>query len=93
MEISVYATLRTKTGAKSVYIENVTQITAGEIIKVIFQRYPQVHNEVTTSNGNLHSAFHFFVNGRDVQYINGLDTVVTDKDDVRIFPPVGGGGE
>lgn len=31
------------------------------------------------------------VNGRDIQLENGLDTAVTDKDTIAIFPPIAGG--
>jgi molybdopterin synthase sulfur carrier subunit len=31
------------------------------------------------------------VNGRDVQFVQGLETVLQDGDQVHLFPPVSGG--
>ncbi|MBN2122947.1 MAG: MoaD/ThiS family protein [Deltaproteobacteria bacterium] len=31
------------------------------------------------------------VNGRDMQFVKGLDTVLQDGDTVHLFPPVSGG--
>jgi molybdopterin converting factor small subunit len=39
----------------------------------------------------MHAAIHILINGRDMRYIDGWETVVTEEDVVRIFPPVGGG--
>ena len=32
-----------------------------------------------------------FINGRAIQYLNGLETPVSDSDIISLFPPVGGG--
>ncbi len=91
MEIKVYATLREKVGSKTVTFPQKSKMTVAQIIEALFAQYPTVRAELLTRNGDLHSAFHFFINGRDARYLDGLDTVITEKDDVRIFPPVGGG--
>jgi molybdopterin converting factor small subunit len=37
------------------------------------------------------SSVMLMVNGRSVQFLNQLDTVLKDGDEVTILPPVGGG--
>jgi molybdopterin synthase sulfur carrier subunit len=91
MEIKVYATLRDIVGGASIRLEGVSQITVGEMLQKMFAMYPALKGEFYKSNGEMHSAIHILINGRDMRYIDGWDTVVTLNDAVRIFPPVGGG--
>ncbi len=91
MEIMVYATLRDIVGGKSVRLEDVSEITVGQMIERLFTQYPAMKSELLNGNGEMHSAFHILINGRDARYLDGPETVVTTKDQVRIFPPVGGG--
>lgn len=91
MQIKVYATLRDVVGGPSVRLDNVTQLTIAEMIDRLFSQYPGMRPLLLNGNGELHSAFHILVNGRDARYLNGLETTVTARDEIRIFPPVGGG--
>lgn len=91
MEIKVYATLRDIVGGGSIRLDGVSTITVGEMLKKMFEKYPALKSEFYKTNGDMHSAIHILINGRDMRYIDGWDTVVTEKDVVRIFPPVGGG--
>ena len=91
MEIKVYATLRRIVGGSSIQLNGVSEITVGEVVDKLLSEYPAMRAELTTRNGDLHSAFHFLINGRDARYLNGPETVITVEDDIRIFPPVGGG--
>jgi len=91
MEIKVYATLRAIVGGKSVHLEHDGNITVREMIDRLFNRYPALKGELLTRNGDMHSAFHILINGRDARFLNGPETVITPQDEVRIFPPVGGG--
>jgi len=91
MKIKVYATLRGIVGGPVIDLDGVSEIKIDNLITKLFAMYPDMRKEAITRNGNLHSAFHVLINGRDARYINGMDTVVTDQDDIRIFPPVGGG--
>ena len=91
MEINVYATLRDIAGGATIRLDGVSKITAGEMLQKMFAMYPALKGEFYKSNGEMHSAIHILINGRDIRYIDGWDTMVTTKDEVRIFPPVGGG--
>ncbi len=91
MKIKVYATLRNIVGGPVVQLDDVSEATVGQVVDELFDRYPDIRKELLTRNGEFHSAFHFLINGRDAYYKNGMDTVITDQDDIRIFPPVGGG--
>ena len=92
MKIRVYATLRDIVGGPSVQLNDLAETTTvGEMLERLFAQYPLLRDHVMTSRGELHSAFHVLINGRDSRFLNGLETVIAAADEVRIFPPVGGG--
>ena len=91
MEIKVYATLRDVVGGKSVHLGGLPEITAGQMLQELFARYPVLLPKFFDEQGELRAAIHILINGRDLRYINGLDTAIAASDEVRIFPPVGGG--
>jgi len=91
MEIKVYATLRDIVGGGTITLAGVDSITVGAMLEKMFQLHPGLKDEFYKSNGEMHSAIHILINGRDMRYLDGWDTVVSTADVVRIFPPVGGG--
>jgi len=91
VEIKVYATLRDVVGGTTVQLQTGPEVTVDEILQQLFSKYPELQQKLLNGQGDMHSAFHILINGRDARYINGLETVVAGTDEVRIFPPVGGG--
>lgn len=91
MEVKVYATLRPIIGGANVKFEGVSEMTVGAMLEELYRRYPSTREELYKGQTELHPAIHILVNGRDMRYLNGLETVLTAKDEIRIFPPVGGG--
>ncbi len=91
MEIKVYATLRDVVGGPSVQLDDRPDLTVGQMLQELCARYPDLRSKLALNEDELHPAVHILVNGRDMRYLNGLETLLTAKDAVRIFPPVGGG--
>ena len=91
MDIQVYATLREVVGGKSINVDLPSETTVAQLLEQIFAQHPALRDKVFDTNGNLQPSVHLLVNGREVRYLAGLQTVVTPQDAVRIFPPVGGG--
>ena len=91
MEIKVYATLRDVVGAPNVYLENQSAMAIGQILQALCAQFPGMRSKLTLDVEEMHPAVHILINGRDMRYLNGLETVVTPQDVIRIFPPVGGG--
>ncbi|MCK6626633.1 MAG: MoaD/ThiS family protein [Anaerolineae bacterium] len=91
MEIKVYATLREVVGGPSVRLNDTTKLTVGQLLKTLCEKYPALSSKLLLNGDDLHPAIHILINGRDMRYLNGLDTLLTSQDTIRIFPPVGGG--
>lgn len=92
MKVNFYATLRDVVGAKVVEFPLEHGVTAREVLKTIIARYPALKKELLREDGGLYGHVHFFVNGRDVQFLDeGMDTQIKPKDVITVFPAVGGG--
>lgn len=91
MEIKVYATLRPIVGGPSVKLNGVTELTVEQMLDTLYEKFPDVRPELFKGRDELHPAIHILVNGRDMRYLDGTQTKLAATDDIRIFPPVGGG--
>ena len=92
MKVSFYATLRPIVGQKTVEVDVPDGATVGQLIEAIVSAYPALHPELLDEKGDLQGHIKFFVNGREVIYLERqIDTVLHLDDIVTVFPPVGGG--
>jgi len=64
--------------------------TVRDILAELCAESPAFCTAVTDDDG-LRPFIKITVNGRDIQLENGLDTAVTNKDTIAIFPPIAGG--
>jgi len=88
VKVNLYATYRDLTGAKHL---DLSGQTVGEVIDRLIEKYPQMKPEIFAAPGELSSRVSIFRNGRDIRYLNGLDTPVGPDDVLDLFPPVAGG--
>jgi molybdopterin synthase sulfur carrier subunit len=91
MKVKFYATLRLKVGQSVVEATPPPGATVRHVLTDLTARYPVLKEWMWDENGCLAEHVHVLLNGRDVHYLNGLDTPVRPQDGVDIFPPVGGG--
>ena len=62
-----------------------------EVVDGLVARYPSLRQQLLTEDGQLNRFVNVYVNGQDVRYLNGLDTPVGDRDEVRLLPAMAGG--
>jgi molybdopterin synthase sulfur carrier subunit len=62
-----------------------------EIIKLLDQEFDNYFSRKLLENGELKSGTIVLLNGRNIRHLQGLDTLVENKDEITIFPPSGGG--
>ena len=87
----VFATLRDVVGGKSVYVDVDSGVSVRQLLAQLLDKYPDLRSKLLTEDGQLNPSVHILVNGRDVRFLQGLETVITAQDTVQMFPPVGGG--
>ena len=92
MKVSFFATLRDIAGGKNVEFDVDHGITAQELLEAIMTRFPPMRKELMNKDGKMYGHVHFFINGRDVQFMDEeFQTKIMAEDTVNIFPAVGGG--
>jgi sulfur-carrier protein len=64
--------------------------TVGEVLKQLTADYPGLNNQLF-ADGQLQRYVNVYLNDQDIQYLQRLDTPVTDKDTVIILPAMAGG--
>ncbi len=92
MQVKFFATLRDIAGGKVVEIPLDHGVTAKEVLEAIIIKFPDMEKELLQEDGRLFGHVHFFVNGRDVQFLeDDLETQIMPDDIISVFPAVGGG--
>jgi sulfur-carrier protein len=92
MKVHYFATLRPIVGGKAVEFETDHDLTVQEALDLMIARFPKLRDELLDETGKMHGHVHFFVNGRDAQFLeNGIETRIAPDDVVNVFPAVGGG--
>jgi molybdopterin synthase sulfur carrier subunit len=85
--VNLYATFRDLAGQSRVEVPG---RTVGEALSALVKRYPGLEAELF-ENRALAERATVFLGGRDVRYLQGLDTPLAEEDVLDLFPPVAGG--
>ena len=92
MKVNFFATLRDIAGGKTVEFDVDHGVTAQELLDKIIERFPIMKKELLDTSGRMYGHVHFFINGRDVQFMDEqFQTRIMQGDVVNVFPAVGGG--
>lgn len=60
------------------------------VVENLCERHPPICAELL-EDGNIRPYFKIMINGHDIQLADGLDSAVSETDQVAIFPPIAGG--
>ncbi len=91
MQIKVFATLRQLTDQAAVEVPAGPGDSIRLALKQLVAQHPLLEDKVWDEGGELSNSVNVFVNGRNIVWLDGLDTVLQAGDSVAIFPPVAGG--
>lgn len=89
--VKLYATLRDIAGAKKLDVPFNYGGTARELMQAIAQASPSLGEKLLDGEGKPTGFAHIFVDGRNVMWLEDMDTVVESGSDVDLIPPVAGG--
>ncbi|HLV43416.1 MAG TPA: ubiquitin-like small modifier protein 1 [Aggregatilineales bacterium] len=90
LKITLYATLREIAGGKTLHIP-FEGGTVRDFVAALAAEHPAIAEKLVDGAGQLTGEVHVFVQGRNVVWLDGLDTVIADGDEIDLIPPVAGG--
>lgn len=64
--------------------------SVGEALEALYARYEGLRDRIT-EDGELRRFVNVYVSGEDIRFGNGLDTPVSERDEITILPAVAGG--
>ena len=89
--VKFYATIKDVTRIPEVSIE-MEWGTISDVLNILADRYGKDFREIVfNKNGQLSGNTKILLNGTYIDYIDGLDSSVSDGDTIYLFPAIGGG--
>jgi molybdopterin synthase sulfur carrier subunit len=86
--VKIPTQLRAATGGEAA--AEVDGGTVGEVLDSLYERFGELRSRIA-EDGGLRRFVNVYVGGEDIRFMDGLDTPVTDGDEVTILPAVAGG--
>jgi MoaD family protein len=86
--VKIPTQLRAATGGEAT--AEVEGSTVGEVLDSLYRRYGELRSRIA-EDGGLRRFVNVYVGGEDIRFMDGLDTQVSDGDEVTILPAVAGG--
>jgi molybdopterin synthase sulfur carrier subunit len=65
--------------------------TVGEALEALYSEHGELRGRISDDSGGLRRFVNVYLKGEDIRFLDGLDTAVTDGDEVTILPAVAGG--
>jgi molybdopterin converting factor small subunit len=65
--------------------------SVGEVVRELVARHPGLGGQLLAPDGGLNRYVNVYLNGQDVRYLEGLETPVGERDEVRLLPAMAGG--
>jgi molybdopterin synthase sulfur carrier subunit len=86
--VKIPTQLRAVTGGEGeVEVEGAT---VGEVLDAVFDQHDGLRDRIT-QDGDLRRFVNVYVSGEDIRFQDGLQTPITEGDEVTILPAVAGG--
>ena len=71
-------------------VATVDGATVGEVLDALYERFAELRSRIA-EDGGLRRFVNVYVEGEDIRFLSGLETPVSDGDEVTILPAVAGG--
>ena len=65
--------------------------TVGQVIDSLEKAHPGLKEKILDETGNLRGFVNIYLNGKDINFLQNLDTPVTNGDNIALVPVIAGG--
>ena len=90
MSVSVKIPTQLRAATDGEAIATVEGATVGEVLDSLYERYGELRSRIA-EDGGLRRFVNVYVGEEDIRFLDGLETPVSDGDEVTILPAVAGG--
>ena len=90
VQVDFYATIQPVFGLRSMRIDLDPAATVGQLLARLCTTDRQ-RDSIFQSSETIRKDVRILQNGRDINFLNGLETPLHGEDKIAIFPPVAGG--
>jgi molybdopterin synthase sulfur carrier subunit len=87
MQVKLFGNLRQHTGQLEVAASGTT---IGAVLHELCATYPTLENAIFDGD-QVQTHVRVMINGRDIELADGLNTKVSETDQIAVFPPIAGG--
>jgi molybdopterin synthase sulfur carrier subunit len=65
--------------------------TVGEALASLYEQHGELRQRIADDGGGVRRFVNVYLGGEDIRFLEGLDTPVSDGDELTILPAVAGG--
>jgi molybdopterin synthase sulfur carrier subunit len=91
MRLRFFSTIRQLVGKKEIEIRVDAPDTIRNVLEKLAVEHPALKESILDNDGNLYDSILVFINGRNIKFLDGLNSTIKEGDQLAIFPLLGGG--
>ena len=91
MAVDIHITGQLKSATAGVSSFSVSGQTISEVLEALCVLHTGLRDKLFEATGVKRKTVNIYVNKNDIRYLKGLDTAVSDGDEIIILPPASGG--
>jgi molybdopterin synthase sulfur carrier subunit len=65
--------------------------TVGEALSALYDQHPELRERMADGDGGLRRFVNVYLAGEDIRFLEGVDTPISDGDELTVLPAVAGG--
>ena len=89
IDVRIPAPLRRVTNGADMVSVEAENLAA--VVEALNEAYPGIKDRLCDESGSLRNFVNVYVNGEDVRFLDGLNTLTKSGDEISIVPAVAGG--
>lgn len=91
IRVKFYASLRELIGEEEVSVDYDGMEDVGDILKKVVSKEKDIRDRSFLDDSTIKDNVIILKNGRNIEYLDGIDAIVEDDDSIALFPIVAGG--
>ncbi|MFX0183998.1 MAG: ubiquitin-like small modifier protein 1 [Candidatus Hodarchaeota archaeon] len=91
LTVRFFATLKEITKQREIKIELQKETTIKQVLESLFDQYESLREEIFTEDNEPREWIQILKNGRNIKFLDGIQTKLDNGDVLAVFPPVAGG--